>query len=29
MECDLEGPPKLIPRMVDKWEEGYPKVPIR
>jgi len=29
MECYKEDPPELIPRMVDKWEEGYFKVPIR
>ena len=23
MDCDLQDPPELIPRMIDKWEEGY------
>ena len=23
IDCDLQHPPKLIPEMVEKWEEGY------
>lgn len=23
LDCDLQHPPELIPRMIEKWEEGY------
>ncbi len=29
MDCDLQDPPELIPKMVDKWEEGCDVVNAR
>ena len=29
MDCDLQDPPELIPRMIAKWEEGYKVVHAR
>ena len=26
MDCDLQHPPEIIPRLLEKWREGYPSV---